>query len=71
MPKLIAALALQSESAVKAKSDMVDTNVFIVLDLSRQYKTMQTELTNKVKRLEKEVSQLKEELGMRTSNFNV
>ncbi|XP_070684878.1 dynein regulatory complex protein 12 [Pempheris klunzingeri] len=33
-------------------------------DLSRQYKTMQTELTNKVKRLEKEVSQLKEELGL-------
>ncbi|KAI3354296.1 hypothetical protein L3Q82_018828 [Scortum barcoo] len=31
-------------------------------DLSRQYKTMQTELTNKVKRLETEVSQLKEEL---------
>ncbi|TMS07560.1 Coiled-coil domain-containing protein 153 [Larimichthys crocea] len=31
-------------------------------DLSRQYKTMQTELTNKVKTLEKEVSQLKEEL---------
>ncbi|KAM9358637.1 dynein regulatory complex protein 12 [Symphorus nematophorus] len=31
-------------------------------DLSRQYKTMQTELTNKVKRLEKEASQLKEEL---------
>ncbi|GAA6233141.1 coiled-coil domain-containing protein 153 isoform X2 [Lates japonicus] len=33
-------------------------------DLSRQYKTMQTELTSKVKRLEKEVSQLKEELAM-------
>ncbi|TKS81056.1 Coiled-coil domain-containing protein 153 [Collichthys lucidus] len=31
-------------------------------DLSRQYKTMQTELSNKVKTLEKEVSQLKEEL---------
>ncbi|XP_054868200.1 coiled-coil domain-containing protein 153 [Amphiprion ocellaris] len=31
-------------------------------DLSRQYKTMQTELTSKVKRLEKEASQLKEEL---------
>ncbi|XP_035535612.1 coiled-coil domain-containing protein 153 [Morone saxatilis] len=31
-------------------------------DLSRQYKTMQTELTNRGKRLEKEVSQLKEEL---------
>ncbi|XP_041797370.1 coiled-coil domain-containing protein 153 [Chelmon rostratus] len=31
-------------------------------DLSRQYKTMQMELTNRVKRLEKEVSQLKEEL---------
>ncbi|XP_070827156.1 dynein regulatory complex protein 12 [Chaetodon trifascialis] len=30
-------------------------------DLSRQYKTMQTELTNRVKRLEKEVSQLREE----------
>nr|XP_020455768.1 coiled-coil domain-containing protein 153-like isoform X1 [Monopterus albus] len=33
-------------------------------DLSRQYKTMQTELTNKVKRLEEDVSQLKEELAM-------
>ncbi|KAM6932295.1 LOW QUALITY PROTEIN: dynein regulatory complex protein 12 [Lycodopsis pacificus] len=31
-------------------------------DLSRQYKTMQTELTNKVKRMEKEISQLTEEL---------
>ncbi|XP_068566773.1 dynein regulatory complex protein 12 [Cebidichthys violaceus] len=31
-------------------------------DLSRQYITMQTELTNKVKRMEKEVSQLTEEL---------
>ncbi|XP_044059295.1 coiled-coil domain-containing protein 153 [Siniperca chuatsi] len=31
-------------------------------DLSRQYKTMQQEVTNKVKRLEKEVSQLSEEL---------
>ncbi|XP_068441531.1 dynein regulatory complex protein 12 [Clinocottus analis] len=31
-------------------------------DLSRQYKTMQTELTNKVKRMEKEVSQMSEEL---------
>ncbi|XP_037631852.1 coiled-coil domain-containing protein 153 [Sebastes umbrosus] len=31
-------------------------------DLSRQYKTMQTELTNKVKRMEEEVSHLKEEL---------
>lgn len=62
MPKLIAALALQSESVMKAKSDIVDT--CDIVDLSRQYKTMQTELTNKVKRLEKEVSQLKEELGM-------
>lgn len=69
MPKLIAASALQSESAMKAKSDIVDTNV--VLDFSRQYKTMQTELTNNVKRLEKEVSQLKEGLGMNTSHFNV
>ncbi|XP_034556559.1 coiled-coil domain-containing protein 153 isoform X2 [Notolabrus celidotus] len=33
-------------------------------DLSRQYKTMQTELSSKVKRLEKEVSQLKEELAL-------
>ncbi|XP_055370136.1 coiled-coil domain-containing protein 153 isoform X2 [Betta splendens] len=33
-------------------------------DLSRQYKTMQTELTHKVKRLEEEVSQLKEELAL-------
>ncbi|XP_028274568.1 dynein regulatory complex protein 12 [Parambassis ranga] len=33
-------------------------------DLSRQYKTMQTELSSKVKRLEKEVSQLTEELGL-------
>lgn len=32
-------------------------------DLSRQYKTMQTELSNKVKSLEKEVSTLKEELA--------
>ncbi|XP_022609516.1 coiled-coil domain-containing protein 153 isoform X1 [Seriola dumerili] len=32
--------------------------------LSRQFKTMQTELTNKVKRLEKEVSQLNEELAL-------
>ncbi|XP_074535069.1 dynein regulatory complex protein 12 isoform X1 [Halichoeres trimaculatus] len=31
-------------------------------DLSRQYKTMQMELSSKVKRLEKEVSQLKGEL---------
>uniref|UniRef100_A0A3B4GMU1 Dynein regulatory complex protein 12 n=1 Tax=Pundamilia nyererei TaxID=303518 RepID=A0A3B4GMU1_9CICH len=31
-------------------------------DLSHQYKTMQTELTNKVKKLEQEVSQLKEDL---------
>lgn len=69
MPKLIAALALQSESAMKAKSDISDTNV--ILDLSRQYKTMQTELGSKVKRLEEEVSQLKEELGMNTSHLNV
>ncbi len=69
MPKLIAALALQSESATKAKSDIADTNV--ILDLSRLYKTMQTELTNKVKRLETEVSQLKEELGMDASNFHI
>lgn len=60
MPKLIAALALQSESAMK--SDIVDTNV--IVDLSRQYKTTQTELTNKVKKLEEEVGQLKEQLGM-------
>nr|XP_046245007.1 coiled-coil domain-containing protein 153 [Scatophagus argus] len=33
-------------------------------DLSRQYKTMQMEQTNRVKRLEKEVSQLNEELVM-------
>lgn len=64
MPKLIAALDLQSESATKPKSD---TNV--ILDLSRQYKTMQTELTSKVKRLETEASQLKEELGMNTCHF--
>uniref|UniRef100_A0A3P8T2D3 Dynein regulatory complex protein 12 n=1 Tax=Amphiprion percula TaxID=161767 RepID=A0A3P8T2D3_AMPPE len=56
--KLIAALDLQSESALK--SDIVDMTV--TPDLSRQYKTMQTELTSKVKRLEKEASQLKEEL---------
>ena len=66
MPKLIAALALQSEPAMKAKSNIVDVNV--VVDLSRQYKTMQVELTSKVERLEKEVSKLKEELGMNTSN---
>lgn len=64
MPKLIAALDLQIESATKPKSD---TNV--ILDLSRQYKTMQTELTSKVKRLETEASQLKEELGMNRCNF--
>lgn len=67
MPKLIATLAFQSESAMKAKSDITDTNV--ILDLSRQYKTMQAELTNRVKRLEMEVSQLKEELGMNTHTF--
>lgn len=67
MPKLIAALALQSEPAMKAKSNIVDVNV--VVDLSRQYKTMQVELTSKVERLEKEVSKLKEELGMNTSNY--
>ncbi|XP_062275685.1 coiled-coil domain-containing protein 153 [Scomber scombrus] len=33
-------------------------------DLSRQYKTMQAELTSKVERLEKEVSKLKEELAL-------
>lgn len=44
------------------KSEIADANV--ILDLSRQYKTMQTELTNKVKKLEQEVSQLKEDLGM-------
>lgn len=64
VPKLIATLDLQSESAAKPKSD---TNV--ILDLSRQYKTMQTELTSKVKRLETEASQLKEELGTNRCNF--
>lgn len=54
---------------MKAKSDIFDTNA--ILDLSRQYKTMQTELTNKAKRMEKEVSQLKEDLGMNTFHFNV
>lgn len=44
------------------KSEIADANV--ILDLSRQYKTMQTKLTNKVKKLEQEVSQLKEDLGM-------
>ncbi|XP_035011119.1 coiled-coil domain-containing protein 153 [Hippoglossus stenolepis] len=33
-------------------------------NISRQYKTMQTELTNKAKRLETEVSQLNEELAL-------
>ncbi|XP_062241718.1 coiled-coil domain-containing protein 153 [Platichthys flesus] len=33
-------------------------------NISRQYKTMQTELTNKVKELETEVSQLNEELAL-------
>lgn len=51
------------------KSDIVDTNV--ILDLSRQYKTMQQEVANKVKGLEKEVRQLTEELGMDTFNFNI
>lgn len=60
MLKLIAVLAFQSESAVN--SEIADANV--ILDLSRQYKTMQTKLTNKVKKLEQEVSQLKEDLGM-------
>lgn len=64
VPKLIATLDLQSESAAKPKSD---TNV--ILDLSCQYKTMQTELTSKVKRLETEASQLKEELGTNRCNF--
>uniref|UniRef100_A0A3B4GIK2 Dynein regulatory complex protein 12 n=1 Tax=Pundamilia nyererei TaxID=303518 RepID=A0A3B4GIK2_9CICH len=36
----------------------------IYWDLSHQYKTMQTELTNKVKKLEQEVSQLKEDLAL-------
>lgn len=49
VPKVIAALASQNESAVKNKSEIADTNV--IVDLSRQYKTMQTELTTKVKRL--------------------
>lgn len=65
VPKLIAELALQSEPVMKAKSNIVDINV--VADLSRQYKTMQAELTGKVERLEKEISKLKEELGMKTS----
>ncbi|XP_036936861.1 coiled-coil domain-containing protein 153 [Acanthopagrus latus] len=43
-----------------ARQDHRDVNS----DLSRQYKTMQTELTSKVKRLEMEASQLKEELGL-------
>lgn len=64
MVKLIAALALHSDSAMKS-----DTNV--TLDFSRQYKTMKTELTDRVKRLEQEVSQLKEDLGMNKSNFKV
>ncbi|XP_047449199.1 coiled-coil domain-containing protein 153 [Mugil cephalus] len=33
-------------------------------DFSRQYKTMKTELTDKVKRLEQEVSQLREDLAL-------
>lgn len=59
---MITALASQNESAVKNKSEIADTNV--IVDLSLQYKTMQTELTTKVKELEKEVCQLNEDLGM-------
>ncbi|KAM3616720.1 uncharacterized protein V6R79_022126 [Siganus canaliculatus] len=33
-------------------------------DLSRQYKTMHVELTNRVKKLEKELSQLKDQLAL-------
>ncbi|XP_072247836.1 dynein regulatory complex protein 12 [Leuresthes tenuis] len=39
-------------------------------DLSRQYKSMQTELTKKVARLEKETSQLKEELLLCQEELN-
>lgn len=52
---------------MKAKCDISDTNV--IPELSRQYKTMQTELTGKVTRLENEVSQLKGELSMTTFKF--
>lgn len=68
MLELIAALAVQSESAMKTMSDVVDTNV--IVDLSRQYRAMQMELTDKVKKLEEEVSQLKEELGTNIQMFN-
>lgn len=53
---------------MKTMSNIVDTNV--IVDLSREYRTMQTELTNKVKKLEEEVSQLKEELGINIQLFN-
>lgn len=53
---------------MKTMSDIVDTNV--IVDLSRQYRAMQTELTNKVKKLEEEVSQLTEELGINIKLFN-
>lgn len=53
---------------MKTMSDIVDTNA--IVDLSRQYRAMQTELTNKVKKLEEEVSQLNEELGINIQMFN-
>uniref|UniRef100_A0A3P8T2C0 Dynein regulatory complex protein 12 n=1 Tax=Amphiprion percula TaxID=161767 RepID=A0A3P8T2C0_AMPPE len=46
----------------KYRCSVLDIAVLQDHILSRQYKTMQTELTSKVKRLEKEASQLKEEL---------
>lgn len=43
--------------------------MIVIVGLSRQYRTMQAELTRKVETLEEEVSKLKEELGMNISIF--
>lgn len=45
--------------------------MIVIAGLSRQYRTMQAELTRKVETLEEEVSKLKEELGMNISIFYI
>uniref|UniRef100_A0A667XZ44 Dynein regulatory complex protein 12 n=1 Tax=Myripristis murdjan TaxID=586833 RepID=A0A667XZ44_9TELE len=42
----------------------IKNSMNVVVVLSRQYMTMQAELTSKVKRLEEEVSRLREQLGL-------
>lgn len=44
----------------------IKNSMNVVVVLSRQYMTMQAELTSKVKRLEEEVSRLREQLGTDT-----